>query len=118
VDATISDHLFFNSTPITNEANITDWGYYWALTTHVDNNDNGGNLTYLSFGRALGYFQQLILDVHGAGTQRSNDKLNVVNESGAGSANVSNGLFYHHGPQGDILRLNNKVRCVRNTWLR
>lgn len=109
--------LNFNVTSFTNEENITDWGYYWASTTHVDNNDDGTNATYLSFGRALGYFGTptlQVLDVHGAGSQRSNDKLDVANEAGAASATDANGLFYYHGPQGDILRLDNKVRCVRN----
>ena len=108
------DNTFFNVTSIINEENITDWGYYWASTTHVDNSNNGSNATYLSFGRALGYMSPNILDVHGAGSQRSNDKLDVASEVGALSATLTNGTFYYHGPQGDILRLDNKVRCVRN----
>lgn len=108
------DNAFFNATSITNEEFITDWGYYWTSTTHMNNDGNGTNAVYLSFGRALGYFNQQVLDVHGAGAQRSNDKLDIANEQGAASANVGNGVFYYHGPQGDILRLNNKVRCVRN----
>ena len=111
------DNSFFNVTSITNEEGITDWVYYWASTTHVNNGGDGTNATYVSFGRALGYFNAgglQILDVHGAGSQRSNDKLDVANEQGAASANVGNGAFYYHGPQGDILRLNNKLRCVRN----
>jgi len=103
----------FISNPILNEESIADWGYYWASTTHVDNNGDGTNATYISFGRALGYVNTSILDVHGAGAQRSNDKLDVANEAGALSA-AFNGVFYYKGPQGDILRLNNKVRCVRN----
>ena len=111
------DNTFFNVTSFTNEEGITDWGYYWASTTHVDNNDDGTNATYLSFGRALGYFDAggfSILDVHGAGSQRSNDKQDVATEAGAASANEGFGTFYYHGPQGDILRLDNKVRCVRD----
>lgn len=108
------DTTFFNATSFTNEEGETEYGYYWASTTHVDNDDDGTNATYLSFGRALGYFSSSVLDVHGAGAQRSNDKLDVANESGASSINVGFGTFYYHGPQGDILRLNNLVRCVRN----
>jgi hypothetical protein len=104
----------FNATYMTNEEGITDWGYYWASTTHVNNDDLGTNATYLSFGRALGYFMSDMLDVHGAGAQRSNNKLDVAGTAGAASANIGYGTFYYHGPQGDILRLNNKVRCVRN----
>lgn len=111
----------FNSTSFTNEEGFTDWGFYWASTTHQNNAGNSNNATYLSFGRALGYYDtdptpgvSLDMDdVHGAGAQRSNDKLNVSTEPGAASANIGYGTFYYHGPQGDILRLNNKVRCVR-----
>ena len=104
----------FNATSFINEENVIDWGYYWASTTHVDNDDNGSNATYVSFGRALGYMNSTILDVHGAGAQRSNDKLNVATEPGASSAIDANDSFYYKGPQGDILRLNNYVRCVRD----
>ena len=55
-----------------------------------------------------------ILDVHGAGSQRSNDKLNVSTEPGAGSAIDANNAFYYKGPQGDILRIENLIRCVRD----
>lgn len=104
----------FNATSFQNEEGVTDWGYYWASSTHVDNSDNGSNATYVSFGRALGYMNSTIMDVHGAGSQRSNDKLAVSSEPGAASATGANGSFYYKGPQGDILRDNNKVRCVRD----
>lgn len=107
------DPIYFNSSSFINEEGETDWGYYWASSTHVDNNNNGSNATYVSFGRALGYMGVNILDVHGAGAQRSNDKVNVASEPGAHSAMGANGIFYYKGPQGDILRDNNKVRCVR-----
>ncbi len=106
----------FSATSFTNENGCTDWGYYWASTTHVDNDNDAQsatNATYLSFGRALGYMNGSMMDVHGAGAQRSNDKTNIATEEGASSANLGQGLFYYHGPQGDILRLNNRVRCVR-----
>ena len=67
----------------------------------------------MSFGRALGYMEGNILDVHGAGAQRSDDKVDVSSEPGAQSAEGANGTFYYKGPQGDILRNNNMVRCVR-----
>ncbi len=104
----------FNASSFTNEEGVTDWGYYWASTTHVGYSGDGRNATYVSFGRALGYMNGSILDVHGAGSQRSNDKLDVSSEPGANSAIDANGLFYYKGPQGDILRDNNKIRCVRD----
>ena len=107
-------HSSFNSTSITNEENITDWGYYWSSTSHKDYYGNGANAAYISFGRALGYMFSAVLDVHGAGSQRSNDKLDVSTKPGAQSTTLNNGIFYYKGPQGDILRINNKVRCVRD----
>ncbi|WP_440874970.1 sulfatase-like hydrolase/transferase [Thalassotalea sp. PLHSN55] len=104
----------FQSSSLTNENGQLDWRYYWSSTTHIDNNDDGSNGVYIAFGRALGYMQDTLLDVHGAGAQRSNDKINIANESGAQSATSNNGQFYYKGPQGDILRLTNSVRCVRN----
>ena len=111
-DAAINS--IFNSTSITNEENITDWAYYWSSTSHLDVNGDGANATYISFGRALGYLFDLVQDVHGAGSQRSNDKLNVSTKPGIESTSLNNGTFYYKGPQGDILRINNKVRCVRD----
>jgi len=107
-------NAIFNSSAIVNEEGEEDWAYYWSSTTHVDNNGDGSNATYVSFGRALGYMQNNILDVHGAGSQRSNDKLTLSTEPGAQSANGVDGLFYYKGPQSDILRTNNKLRCVRD----
>lgn len=104
----------FNASSFQNENGDTDWGYYWSSTTHVNNSDDGSNAAYVSFGRALGYMQSSILDVHGAGAQRSNDKVSVSSEPGAQSATGANGTFYYKGPQGDVLRDNNKVRCVRD----
>jgi hypothetical protein len=104
----------FNSTSISNEGGSSDWGYYWSSTTHTAINSDaslviGKSASYVSFGRALGYIDGSVYDVHGAGAQRSNSKLDVSKTAGA----ESSGSFYYHGPQGDILRNNNMVRCVR-----
>ena len=103
----------FAATSFDNEEGETDWGYYWSSSTHIDNDGDGTNAAYVSFGRALGYMEGNILDVHGAGAQRSDDKVDVSSEPGAQSAEGANGTFYYKGPQGDILRNNNMVRCVR-----
>ncbi|ABV37195.1 hypothetical protein Ssed_2588 [Shewanella sediminis HAW-EB3] len=105
----------FNASSFNNEAGEDDWGFYWASSTHATYNDNGSSATYVSFGRALGYMNGNIMDVHGAGAQRSNNKTAVSSTPGAGSSTGVNGTFYYHGPQGDILRDNNKVRCVRDS---
>lgn len=113
-DNTAAIDPVFNATSFNNEENILDWAYYWASTAHVDNDDDGSNATYIAFGRALGYMNNSILDVHGAGSQRSNGKVSVDTEPGANSATGTNSLFFYKGPQGDILRENNMVRCVRD----
>jgi hypothetical protein len=96
----------FNITSITNEGGKTDYPYFWTGTTHLDNN----GAVYIAFGRALGYMEMppnsgryQLLDVHGAGAQRSDPK--------RGDASA-----YPHGlgPQGDVIRINNFVRLVRD----
>jgi len=115
-DASAAIDPVFNATSFTNEEGETDWGFYWSSTTHTASNGNGKSAAYISFGRALGYMafggsEASVMDVHGAGAQRSNGKLDISN---GGSTNLGYGDFYYWGPQGDILRLDNKVRCVRN----
>jgi len=103
----------FNTTSFTNEEGEIDWGYYWSNTTHASTS-NGKSGAYVSFGRALGYMNGSILDVHGAGSQRSNGKNTISNDSSVQTASGANGNFYYKGPQGDILRTDNMVRCVRD----
>ena len=91
----------------------SDWGYYWASTTHADYSGHGTKGTYVSFGRALGYFNSELTDVHGAGAQRSNQKSDITDGGSAATANQGYGTFYYKGPQGDVLRIDNMVRCVR-----
>ncbi|MCP4750715.1 MAG: DUF1566 domain-containing protein [Proteobacteria bacterium] len=100
----------FASTSFANEEGATEWPWYWASTTHKTYLNVGKSGAYVTFGRALGYFQNAVQDVHGAGAQRSNYKLDVSSTPGANAYDT----FYYHGPQGDILRLGNYVRCVRD----
>jgi len=72
---------------------------------------NGANGVYISFGRALGYMNGAWLDVHGAGAQRSDPKdIDTVDTT---MYSVVDGA-YTHGPQGDVVRGKNLVRCVRS----
>ncbi|MBK1878694.1 DUF1566 domain-containing protein [Pelagicoccus mobilis] len=97
----------FECTPITNEGGQKDYGQYWSSTTHLSAR-NASTAVYFSFGRGLGFMQDRrsgkyeLLDVHGAGTQRSDPK-------------VGDPSRYPHGrgPQGDVIRIQNLVRCVR-----
>jgi D-ribose pyranose/furanose isomerase RbsD len=105
----------FNSTAISNEAGVQDWGFYWSSTTHASTGGRGGSGAYVSFGRALGNMNGSILDVHGAGAQRSNAKLTEQDQIASSGVDASDGsIYYYKGPQGDILRIDNQVRCVRD----
>jgi hypothetical protein len=88
----------FETTPITNEAGQRDWPFFWTSTTHLDGPDSR-QAAYVAFGRALGQMHGKVMDVHGAGAQRSDPK--------TGSPRIG------HGPQGDAQRVQNFVRCVR-----
>jgi hypothetical protein len=89
-----------------------EYPYFWSSTTHLDGpiDRQGSVAVYVAFGRALGWMQfppgrgeYRLLDVHGAGAQRSDPK------RGDPAA------FPHgRGPQGDDIRINNYVRLVRN----
>lgn len=110
-------NALFNTTSFTNEGGATEYGYYWASTTHVSEGSSAVGIagSYVCFGRCAGYIDGTYYDVHGAGSQRSNRKQDVSNTSGASSATDTSGnTFYYHGPQGDVLRINNMYRCVRD----
>ncbi len=95
----------FDCTQIINEANETDYPFYWSSTTFCSQStENGAGATYIAFGRAMGYMSSYggWIDVHGAGCQRSDPK--------AGDAS---NYPYGHGPQGDAIRIDNYIRCVR-----
>jgi len=96
------DINFFNSTAITNEAGQPDYPYIWASTALLDGGPTPSGV-YISFGRAIGYVNGSWIDVHGAGSQKSDIM--------AGNpANYPNG----RGPQGDAVRITNYVRLVRD----
>jgi hypothetical protein len=85
-----------------------DYPYFWSSTTHLDGPHNWG--VYVAFGKAWGYMEQPpgsgnhnLLNVHGAGAQRSDPK-------DGDPANWPNG----NGPQGDVVRIFNYARCVRD----
>ena len=69
----------FQVTSITNQDRARDYPYYWTSTTHASLY-SGGAAVYIAFGRALGFMQdrrtgnKKLMDVHGAGAQRSDMK--------------------------------------------
>jgi hypothetical protein len=88
-----------------------EYPFFWTSTTHLDGPPDmqGSAAVYVAFGRALGWMRippgwgdLQLLDVHGAGAQRSDPK-------------TGNAADFPHGrgPQGDVIRIMNFVRCVR-----
>ncbi|MCB0014131.1 MAG: DUF1566 domain-containing protein [Anaerolineales bacterium] len=104
-DATQSAAIdaLFSASQIQNEAGQADYAAYWTGTTHINMSSTpGANTVYVNFGESLGYMNGHWLDVHGAGAQRSDPK------AGDPAAYPTG-----HGPQGDAIRIDNYVRCVR-----
>jgi hypothetical protein len=100
----------FTCSAIMAEDGLGDYPFYWTGTTHVKYTGMGDAAVYLAFGEALGWMEQppmsgnyTLLDVHGAGAQRSDPK-----------AGDPADYPYGHGPQGDVIRIDNYVRCVRS----
>ena len=116
-DSAALDPLF-DATPITNEGGQPDYAFYWASTTHASANGLGTAGIYVAFGRALGWMEEqgascyTLLDVHGAGAQRSDPKSGSPTDYVLGPA-CSGGTAYGRGPQGDVIRIDNFVRLVR-----
>ncbi|MCF7848370.1 MAG: DUF1566 domain-containing protein [Kiritimatiellales bacterium] len=98
----------FSATQITNMAGQADYPWYWAGTTHMSYTGDASSGSYVCFGRGTGTTDgTTIIDVHGAGCQRSDPK------SGDPADYPSAG----HGPQGDVQRVYNHVRLVRDADL-
>jgi hypothetical protein len=100
----------FQITEIADEAGGRDFPYFWSSTTHVSSDGSGRFAVYVAFGSAPGYMRLppwspnlRLLDVHGAGAQRCDLK--------AGDPTT---LPKGRGPQGDVMRILNFVRCVRD----
>ncbi|MBW1914265.1 MAG: DUF1566 domain-containing protein [Deltaproteobacteria bacterium] len=76
--------------------------WFWSSTTFTDSISSA---LYICFGQGFSAWKYngVQMNAHGAGAQRSDPK-------------KGNPSFYSegHGPQGDEIRINNYVRCVRN----
>lgn len=130
----------FEATAIINEGDEVDWPFYWTSTTHISSRQEapGAAVAYVCFGRGLGFMSSAgpqgqmglmamagpgqgqgpppgigpgqgddgdatLMDVHGAGCQRSDPKVGDPAEFPTG-----------RGPQGDVIRIYNHVRLVRD----
>ncbi len=99
----------FEVSQIKDEGGKPNYPFYWSSTTHK-HFMGGRAAAYVCFGEALGFFKPpfasgnpKLLDVHGAGAQRSDTKTGSPDE-----------FPYGHGPQGDVVRINHHVRLVRD----
>ena len=94
---------------IQDEGGHKNYPFYWTSTSHLDGMNPGSSAVYVAFGEALGFMktprdkEPTLMDVHGAGAQRSDPKLGNPKD-----------FPYGHGPQGDVRRINNFVRLVRD----
>ena len=85
------------------EGNAKQYPFYWTSTTHLDGQNPFASAVYIAFGEAQGKMRDKLMDVHGAGAQRSDPK--------SGNKDDYPQFF---GPQGDVRYAYNYVRCVRN----
>lgn len=98
----------FTATPVKDPEGKTNYANYWTGTTHLDGRRQGDRAVYVAFGEAQGYMRDrrtrklVLLDVHGAGAQRSDKKTGDPSK-------FPKGL----GPQGDVQTIYNMVRLVR-----
>lgn len=95
----------FETTGIINAAGEPDYPFYWTGTTHLRFDGSGSHAVYVAFGRGLGSMDGVnVIDVHGAGCQRSDPK----------DGDPADYPSWGHGPQGDLRRVFNYVRLVRD----
>ncbi|RKY47476.1 MAG: hypothetical protein DRP88_04385 [Candidatus Neomarinimicrobiota bacterium] len=98
----------FQCSIIIDEGGNENYPFYWSSTTHV-NMQGGKNAAYIAFGEGLGWMTDpfgnnpTLMDVHGAGCQRSDPKQGDPLD-----------WPYGRGPQGDVIRIYNYVRLVRD----
>jgi hypothetical protein len=96
----------FSVTPIRDALGEVNYPFYWSSTTHK-RMGGGEAAVYIAFGRSQGWMsgfggQYNLLDVHGAGSQRSDPKAGDPSQFPRG-----------RGPQGDVIGIYNMVRPVR-----
>lgn len=102
----------FECSEIVDEGGEMDFPFYWSSTTHKSVvQPVGASAMYVAFGEALGFMEippnsggKSLMDVHGAGAQRSDPKRGDPEDYPEG-----------HGPQGDVVRIYNYVRLVCDT---
>lgn len=94
----------FNTREITDpDGNSGQYPFYWTSTTHLDGVNPYASAVYIAFGEGQGKMNGTLMDVHGAGCQRSDPKSGNIND-----------YPQFFGPQGDVRYVYNYVRSVRD----
>ncbi len=93
----------FQTTRIDAPDGQLQYPYFWTSTNHQDGRNHYDSAVYIAFGRALGRMRGRVMDVHGAGAQRSDPKTGDPDD-----------YPQYFGPQGDMRVVFNAVRCVRD----
>ncbi len=93
----------FETTEITDpNGNAGHYPFFWTSTTHLDGVNPYASAVYIAFGEGQGEMNGTLMDVHGAGCQRSDPKSGNIND-----------YPQFFGPQGDVRYVYNYVRCVK-----
>lgn len=97
------DPLFYTTEITDPDGNPGQYPFFWTSTTHHDGVNPYSSAVYIAFGKGQGKMNGRLMDVHGAGCQRSDPK--------SGNPGDYPQFF---GPQGDVRYVYNYVRYVRN----
>ncbi len=92
----------FECSEITDTNGNKNYPFYWTGTSHLDGANPYSSAVYIAFGEGQGEMSGVLMDVHGAGCQRSDPKSGNIND-----------YPQFFGPQGDVRYVYNYVRCVR-----
>ena len=93
----------FETTKITDPNGDEQYPYFWTSTSHLDGRNPFASAVYIAFGEAQGKMRNRLMDVHGAGAQRSDPK-----------SGVKENYPEYFGPQGDVRYVYNYVRAARD----
>ena len=70
----------FETTEINDpDGNPGHYPFFWTGTSHLDGVNPYANAVYIAFGEGLGKMNGILMDVHGAGCQRSDPKSGNIN---------------------------------------
>ena len=97
------DAIFETTEIVYPNGNSGHYPFFWTGTTHLDGANPYASAVYIAFGEGLGEMNGILMDVHGAGCQRSDPKSGKRDD-----------YPQYWGPQGDVRYVYNYVRCVRD----